>query len=148
MTNRPRDFQRKRVYAAEGVCLSESMYDIHDLRVWVNQVTCSRVFRCLYPNYYFTGIEVKDGRGRRRACGSVFGYINMPRWSRNKFSVLHELAHVVTRYDVSCHGEEFCQNYLTLVKHILGEQMHHDLQLRMKIEGVRFKPARELPPIA
>lgn len=146
----PRDFQRKRVYTAEDRCpamRAEYVTDIHELRAWVKQITEHRVFLYFYPQYHASGITVLDGRGRSRALGSPRGYIKMPRWTRSKLVVLHEIAHVVSPW-TELHGELFCQNYLTLVRYILGEPEHHALQLRMQIEGVRFKPALELPTTA
>jgi predicted nucleic acid-binding Zn ribbon protein len=52
-------------------------------------------------------LTVKDGRGRRRGAASSFSNtIKMPKWTRLKWYIMHELAHIATDYLHNFHYDE------------------------------------------
>ena len=134
-----RDFQRSKVYDSESRLDFYGKYridDIHALRKYVSDVSVDSEFGKRYPCYY-NSIRVKDGRHCRMATGSPAGYINMPRWSRSKLVILHEIAHVVSPCE-EVHGERFCGNFLWLVHKFMGEQYYLDLRGSFMAVGVKF----------
>ena len=60
--------------------------------------------------------EVKDGRGRRHACGSR-EVIKLPRWARTRPIVLHECAHGLAP---DKHGPRFVATYLDLLERFMN----------------------------
>ena len=158
--SRQRDFQRKKVYRAENFLAWEgkSLEDLDILRSWVNEkIVSSRWFQNRWP---MDGvIIITDGRGRTRACGYRMttkyrnydtmtqssprgGKIKLPRWTRNRAAVLHELSHVIVGWHfprgVPWHGREFCHVYLQLVKRWIGIDEWRQLRDSFKANGVKY----------
>lgn len=109
----PRDTQRKRVYDWERVfihphCKGEQL-TLPEIRALCDEIGewlgCPR-------------ITVKDGRGRRSACGGGW-MISMPRWSRNRSIVLHEIVHCLVPYGYAWHGPEFVRVFIELLHRYL-----------------------------
>jgi len=83
------------------------------------------------------GLKLRPGY-RRRHAESACATITLPLWSRNKLTILHELAHICCWNDkengdkLSAHGKEFAGIYLFLVYQTLsvtlGEQLHDSMQ--------------------
>ena len=148
-----RDSQRQRVYNAEIDLRVEYHRDrqylstMPELQEWVDDVVSSRWFQNRWP---VSEVIVKDGRGRRKAYGDAYlrygqwtGEICMPRWSRYKLIILHELAHTATvvQYpyaDIAAHGREFCSNFLQLVGRWIGNDVKHELKKCMKDNRVKY----------
>lgn len=74
--------------------------------------------------------------------------IYMPRWSRNKAVILHEIAHVVTSPYVAWHGWEFCDNLLKLVSRWLGQDEARRLRESFKAKKVRYRAPRKRKPVS
>ena len=150
-----RDFQRQRVYNSEDlmdVGHGKRLETVPEMQTWVDKIVRSKWFRNRWP--YLTYIQVKDGRGRRRATGyakgsrqhyetfgiTTEGILKMPRWSRSELFILHEITHVIIDHvhkrKVPAHGREFCNLYLSLVKRFMGKVAHHDLKICFKEVGV------------
>jgi putative metallohydrolase (TIGR04338 family) len=90
-------------------------------------------------------IKVKDGRGRRKAGGVGWryidgrcGYITMPKWSRYLFYVLHEITHVIMPHGVASHGREFARIFLQLVKWKMGKDTANELRAAYRFCGVKY----------
>lgn len=159
-----RDSQRKKVYRAEEAVngpkpiLFESM---EEMVAWVDSITASAwwgqyqieatrpimptsdQFR-MYgsPRARHLKITITDGRRRLSACAySHTGKIAMPRWSRSKLIVLHEIAHCIT-YERPSHGRQFARNYLELVLKFLGKSVYKELMASFKKHGVKFRRER------
>lgn len=130
-----RDYQRKRVYDAEKTLMTgRPLADIDAVVSFVDTVVQMPEFRGKYGNWT---IRVGDGRGRRRAGGWMLrpglGEIFMPRWSRNKLIVLHELAHCLTHsHELAWHGPEFTAVYCDLVGMVLGKTVESRLRGRFQ----------------
>jgi len=143
---RERDSQRSKVYSAEEVlkAFEEPLPSVQDIERFVACVWKSQRVKSAFSRATPRASEprVKDGRGRRKACGSSSA-ISMPVWSRNNWIVLHELAHVICQREhgmrVAAHGWEYCAIYLRLVLYVLGREAHDKLKASFKQHRVRFR---------
>lgn len=65
--------------------------------------------------------NVTDGRGCSMASYEHSGHrIRLPIWARNRYVILHELAHALGAKDNDGHGSQFKQRLLKLVAHFIG----------------------------
>lgn len=72
--------------------------------------------------------DVTDGRGRRKACYSPsWNEIKLPRWSRRRYIVLHEIAHWIeyVAFPGRCawHGREFVGIFMELLRRYHGADL-------------------------
>lgn len=113
-----RDSQRSKLYKWEAATFVKSGEDLT-----LDQ--CKVLAHEAVSRYGFTNFPViKDGRGRRNAGGSEYE-IDLPRWARNRFVVLHEAAHAIVdmlarRHNVprstwAGHGAEFTRVFVSLL---------------------------------
>ena len=144
----PRDTQRQKVYDSENAAFdkrkSEGM-TVAEAQAFIDKCCSSAVLRRRYPR---AGIEftVTDGRGRRRACFTPWPYneLRMPRWSRSRWVLLHELAHALTfSRKQAWHSWEFCECYLYLVRVFLGRGQEELLKREFKARRVKYRPPRK-----
>ena len=134
-----RDSQRSKVYKAERTLpqYRQNGMSIEDVREFVDKIMDSNWLKGKYPYAYgHSKVIVKDGRGRRKA-GGCFTYITMPKWSRSKLVVLHELAHSITeRQYVGCqvasHGREFCSILISLTRRWISKDVGRALKAAFK----------------
>jgi len=123
----PRDSQRAKVYRGENEYKTafgrQYIDDVLQIQKWVDHIIESAWWIQRFPDVVV--VEVKDGRGRRRAYGEHIGggngVIALPRASRCRMTILHELAHTVVPEDQPWHGSEFVQHYLALVDEWMGQ---------------------------
>ena len=151
-----RDYQRKKVYAAEAEFRSSwkgtHFETLHELRDYVKAVTTSPWWQSVSTT---RDIRVLDGRGRRKACAwwnpktshldeDCRYTIAMPKWARCEQITLHELAHIlsVTERDfpifpsgwkdgdhpVSPHGRNFCKANMQLIEVSAGRRVRSELR--------------------
>lgn len=158
-----RDTQRAKVYKAEGEAFkghtkaNERLETVPDIERYVQYVFGLKRVRDAFPSAMpsplrglgFGGYSlptVGDGRARRRAGGNVRGII-MPKWSRSKWVVLHELAHTISMrvygFGIAGHGWEYCSVYLSLVRYALGVEAHDLLKAQFKTHRVKFRAPRK-----
>lgn len=114
-SDRPRDFQRRRVYTWEQqnvlphlsklVSLQECRELVEQAYLWWEKPS--------KMDFDWKPPTVTDGRGRRHACGSR-EVIKLPRWSRSRPIVLHECAHGMSD---DGHGPKFVAAYVSLLVH-------------------------------
>ena len=164
MSKNPSDNQRKRVYDSE-FDIDDRPWDSHkrcnkstrggrletvgEIEDFVNAIHRSRWFKGFLrkqnPQMYIRAIFIHDGRGTRK--GFAWRYLNgnavlnLPRWSRSKLIILHELAHVITP-DCGCyasHGSEFCANYLELVRRWIDKDTHAALKDSFREHRVKHR---------
>ena len=99
-----RDTQRKRVYSWEtwtGI-RNGAPLDIHSARAFL-----AKAWRRLAPKSQRDNPPfLQDGRGVTRGYGSR-SRINLPRRYRNRWTLLHEMAHGLIPWDLAAHGPEF-----------------------------------------
>jgi putative metallohydrolase (TIGR04338 family) len=154
---RPRDSQRSKLYSAETAVAASlkgrgmelpSAASVATVQEYVDRITQSAWWRDYGPKKR-PHITVADGRGRSRA-GS-FNYrarITVPRHSRVRRVILHELAHQVTdgRHGPDTHaghGPEFAGYFLSLVRRFLGEEAALKLRLSYQDKGVKYVAAKK-----
>lgn len=155
--SRARDSQRQRVYDAEKFLqdVGPRMETVAEIQAYVDHLLSSAWFRRRWPRVARKGIEVRDGRGRRRAVAETIWGVNlirMPAWSRSKAVILHEVAHHCTDEahglrDVAAHGWQFAGTLLELVTHEMDDVYGMHLKDRYKAEKVRFKAPRRRKPL-
>lgn len=146
-----RDSQRSKLYAAERLAWGDDPYigdpghgqtvPLQAVQDWVDMITRSRFWKT-YKVPIFEGhglhgywpqikrypkILVRDGRGRRNACGSQEGYIKLPLWARTYWVTLHEIAHVI-QTERPAHGRQFARIYLDLVRRFIGPEAARELK--------------------
>lgn len=142
-----RDSQRSKVYLAETP-LHWSSPQLSDQEAWAffRKVQESAYVRRKYNPPH---IHLDYGRGGGKAhrwyqdrWGDVHHRaVTLGVWARRKSVILHELAH---HYAGLGHGHDwrFCEVYLDLVRHFLGQTEHDRLKESFKHNKVRFrKPA-------
>ena len=159
--NRKRDFQRSKVYRSErdlSAGLGEyggRVETIPEIQKWINQIVASRWMKGYLSRQRNRGrkhaighpgksVRVTDGRGRRTACAQLNGNqtaeIKMPKWSRSKLVILHELTHVYTNWRYPAwHGRQFCANYLEFVKRWIGKEAHSELKASFDRNKVKYR---------
>lgn len=148
---RERDSQRSRVYKSDKplIAIAKPLPSIADVKRYVDRVCRMQEIQDAFPRNHLldTPPKVGDGRGRRKACGSVWG-IKIPRFARNEAIVLHELAHVICLRlhgtKLAGHGWQFCAIYRTLVLHAMGREAHDVLTKAFWENGVKFKAPRHI----
>lgn len=93
------------------------------------------------------GLKLRPGY-RRRHADAHCSTITLPCWSRNKLTLLHELAHICCWCElpngdaVSAHGKEFAGIYLRLVRQNLGKSTETELLAAMRQHKVKVLDAR------
>lgn len=155
-----RDSQRSRVYAAENAAFrghpeaNEPLPAVEDIERFIRHVWSLKRVQGTFPKavvqWRLGQPAVRDGRRRRHACGAM-GFISMPRWSRVKWVVLHELAHTISRRTdcyIAGHGWEYAATYLTLVRLVLGVEAHNLLKAQFKANRVRYRAPRKRAPMS
>lgn len=150
----PRDSQRQKVYDAERKAFEGEQIDlpeVSDMERFVAHVCGLKRVRQAFP-CLMRHVVIGDGRARRRAGGNYYG-IFMPRWSRKRWVVLHELSHTIVQRQhgvrgTAGHGWEFASVYLTLVRHVLGVPAHARLKAQFRAHRVRFKAPRKGRPLS
>ncbi len=141
----PNDPHTRRFYKAEDFLKSEAAeMTLAECRSFVR-----RIMRSDYVsiNHGFrTPLIIGDGRGwiAARATFDEFDrpVIQLPRWARNKYVILHEVAHhLVMRFDeeMTNHKGLFIDVLLDLVRLELGERAYIKLRLSLFFHRVRLR---------
>jgi len=147
------DKQQQRLYAAETKAELKSTPDfvtVAECQKYVNKVLNSKAVLDMFSSkelgHGALVVTVLDGRGHRRATATTDGrgglVIQLPKWARSKFVILHELAHHLQKnYAINnwresikigqtdpiatqSHGARFTASFLFLVKRELGKDVH------------------------
>jgi putative metallohydrolase (TIGR04338 family) len=164
-----RDSQRKKLYRAEwkaffGTEKYEEDHTPHSLdfqtvsecQKYVDRVTASDTWKAL--DIWVEHVRVKDGRGRRKAGADSEGdTILLPKWSRVRWVILHELAHIANDYlynfevedngdlseiyeESAPHGPQYAGVYAYLVRGLLGEETYRSLLQSFEEYRVKHVP--------
>lgn len=137
--------QTTRVYGAESACgikRSEEELTLKQCQKFVDRVLARQYVKKNYGSYR---IIVRDGRGQRRATASWYygqRVINLPKWARNEFVILHEISHHLDtgRYT---HGALFATIMLDLVRNVMGKEKADQLQSGYALKGVKVIGANQ-----
>jgi putative metallohydrolase (TIGR04338 family) len=146
----PRDSQRSKVYRAEQLAFDGSPLDvpeIKDIEDYITHICSLGRVRDSFPELINRRVIVGDGRSRNRPAADSSG-IYMPRHSRRKWIVLHELSHTIVRrkhgvVKAAGHGWQFAETYLLLVRHVMGVEAHDRLKAKFKEHRVRFREPKK-----
>jgi putative metallohydrolase (TIGR04338 family) len=137
--------QARRLYAAEelsGIKYGDAL-TLKECQQFVDKVINRKYVLDNYRS--LRKVTVLDGRGRRSACAtnhySEGRAIKLPKWSRNKYVILHEVAHHLTFLDG--HKPEFASCLLDLVRHFLGKESADALQGAYYYKGVKVVGKRK-----
>jgi len=131
----PRDEQRKRLYAAERqvrAFLRDPLPTIGEMQAFVDSILRSRWMQSYFAASVVAPIRVIGGRQRPATAMNFLSTILMPKWSRTKFLVIHEVSHILAArcYGegvIAAHGPEYAALFLDLVRHFLGAEDALDL---------------------
>ena len=137
--------QAGKVYKAEGLVMGvyaggnrKEEMTLQEAQKFVDAVMKRSYVR---RNYFFKyPIKVLDGRGRRSACATFRDgefAICLPKQMRNRYVILHEIAHHINRG----HGHHawFTSCLLDLVRNVLGKEQADALQGAFHFTGVKVR---------
>jgi putative metallohydrolase (TIGR04338 family) len=133
--------QAGKVYAAEalsGIKQHRETLTLKQCQVFTNKVISRKYVKDNYGSV--SSILVLDGRGRRKACATYYcgqKAIKLPKWARNEFVILHEVAHHLTK--LNGHKSEFASCLLDLVRHFIGRDAADSLQAAYHLKGVKIQ---------
>lgn len=131
---KPRDSQKQRLYDAQrlaGFYDTGEVMTIKEAQKFVNQVLSHKKTKSLFNQYRFpmggscpTKIIVESGNGNhatiRNRNWETVRLIRLNKFGRNKFIVLHEIAHHIT-WGRESHGAEFADVLLQFTTRYLGK---------------------------
>lgn len=146
---RPRDSQRQKVYDAEKPFhkTSERIETIPEISRWLhNEIFTSEWFKENYPEAKY--FRLHDGRAARTAKGwfdakERVAHMKLPKWSRCKFVILHELAHGVCqsvhgKRKVAGHGKEWAGIFMHLLRKLCPTE-YESLKVEYKLNKVKYE---------
>lgn len=153
MSTRPRDSQRSKVYRAEraaGLVGHETAPELATVPLiedYVETLMGRAWFKRRWPMAANREVEVRPGRGARRAFASGSRSITIPRWARHEGVILHEMAHIIVqreyqRSEAAAHGWQFCHVYLELVRYAIGREAADELKAQFRNCKVRYTKPR------
>lgn len=154
-----RDSQRSKVYKAENSLkerkaefpkLYERFDDMRALKRYIKRVVDSKWWQKYKApdmgekndvpmrNPTFKELEIRDGRGHRRATAWRMGAeITFPIWARYRLVILHELAHILQSQRPG-HGRQFCRVFIDLVRRFAGKAEADALKQAFRAHKVKY----------
>jgi putative metallohydrolase (TIGR04338 family) len=138
---RKRDYQRGKVYKAEGYLGPGKKFESLQLvQAFCDKIINSKAWKIRWPHK--TKVFLKDGRGTSRAWGMNGSkgaiQLNLPKWARKERTIIHELAHGVTPVSEPWHGHVFCGIYLEMIGLFMGKEQAEKLRLGFVKYGVDY----------
>jgi putative metallohydrolase (TIGR04338 family) len=133
--------QATRLYAAEELSIKKMSEDmtLKQCQKFVDKVLARSFVKNNYP-WNHGQIIVYDGR-RRSSAGATWRHgsyaILLPKWARNEFVILHEIAHHVGSPSYG-HDYNFADCLLKLVRNVMGKQHALHLQAAFHYKGVKI----------
>jgi putative metallohydrolase (TIGR04338 family) len=137
---RVRDSQRLRIYRAHWALYEQSTArpSVAECQVFVDRVTTSDWWRNTYPR--LTKVVVADGRRRSTAAAfTIERKIAVPKSGRYDLTLLHELAHLITKRTCADHGPEYARHLLDLVDRFISPAFGRRLREQFRANKVRVK---------
>lgn len=146
---RPRDSQKSRLYASEWEVFGwpkMEFKNMGEVEVFIWKVLSNHHVQKRYEaaRKLVDGdipLKISNGAGARRAWARQSDdlyWVSFPRAMRNKWVVVHEMAHLLTARDVPAHGREFCQTYLHLIKLFFGQETQNKMKAAMKKHKCKY----------
>lgn len=152
-----RDSQRQKVYDAEKIAFGyvaggepDARYDVGGIdgaQALIDAVFASEFLREKYDCRRAAPRVVQGHGNRDRGCFKrKKNEIHLPRWTQQKWYVLHEAAHALTQEiprDVEpAHGVTFAKCYVDLVRVYMSRFHALSLEAAYMEKRVKFKPKR------
>lgn len=136
--NRRRDTQRRRVYlwerAARGASMFQELMDLDECQAMVERVWPAERGRYGRANVPAPELQ-RVHRGQRAAIAYATAHaISLPRWARNPWVLLHELAHLLA--DGDRHGPRFVGVLIGLAARWMGADVD-ELLAQAEAGGVK-----------
>ena len=139
---RQHDTQRSRVYAWErkavrlqgGEIYTATWATLNEVQTWAAPIWRAERARYGKAGHAAPSIE-RPHRGQRRALAHYDGRITLPRWARNPWVVLHEMAHQLAYGDK--HGPRFVGVLIGLASRHLGYDAY-ELMRQADAAGVKY----------
>lgn len=133
--------QAGKLYAAESLAFTKNSEDmtIKECQQFINKVLARNYVQRNYPT--LKNIVALDGRGRRSACATYRNgqwAICLPKWARNEFIILHEIAHHIDQSYLA-HDSYFATCLLDLVRNVIGREDALTLQAAFHLKGVKVR---------
>lgn len=140
----PRDDQRIRVYRAQGetaAYLRDLLPTIQEAQNYVDAILESHWMQSRFGSSVLAPITVLPARGRDATAQYYLSTIALPKATKSKFIVIHEVCHIVTDryYGEDCtaaHGPQFTTFLLGMVDYFLGADDCRDLLEAFRRYGV------------
>ena len=124
-----RDFQRSRLYKAEWAVRFDhrALGSLEECQAYVDEM---RTDKSLTEFRHLPKIKVVPGRGAAKANFHLFegATMELPRWARNEFTILHELAHFATPPNSADHGPVFAWLELQAIQRKFGKSNADELR--------------------
>lgn len=149
MMKRPRDNQRSKVYAwekhATGHFTDRALFDtIAECDAWMAPIWRKERGRLGLAGAAAPRVE-RPAWGQRRALAHQSHRITLPRWARNPWVMLHEMAHRLTPSD-EAHGARFVGVLIGLVSRHDGRDAQYlmrladDMDVRYQVRSIGAVP--------
>jgi putative metallohydrolase (TIGR04338 family) len=146
MSERQRDYQISRVYAAEAGFAGYEFVSVDAVRSYCDRILRSAwwrkrsairhiEYRTMSRYRWYAADRKGEARGKDdkafvRLRGDVKGH--------DQATILHELAHILTDDTEPTHGRVFCQNELALILKWMSPEAENDLRARLIANDVEF----------
>jgi hypothetical protein len=139
-STRPRDGQRSLVYAWEkaassGACGIPTFKTLAECQAFMNPIWNAERARYGRASVEAPAIE-RPARGQKRALAHASHKITLPKWARNEWVILHEMAHRLTPTG-EAHGPRFVAVLIGLLARHAGYQSNQLMQSAAGA-GVRY----------
>jgi putative metallohydrolase (TIGR04338 family) len=138
--------QLGKLYAAESLAFKKNSEDmsLEKCQQYINKVLNRSYVKRNYPT--LKTIVVLDGRGRRSACATYRNgqwAICLPKWARNEFVILHEIAHHLVGINSQfSHDSYFATCLIDLIRNVIGREEAMTLQAAFNFKGVKVRGAK------
>jgi hypothetical protein len=136
-----RDFQRKRLYAAENRVSEGLRWDsLAAAQSYLDGLLASPWWQMYFPSVRCVVLFDRGGTYAVAHKGVHGGAIEFPRRARTPLTLFHELAHLACPPGAVGHGPVFAGIYLLLVQHGRGEHVAARMASQFAAGRVRVQP--------
>jgi putative metallohydrolase (TIGR04338 family) len=133
--------QTSRLYRAEYVLLGCREMTIPECKSYVEKVLRSAWTQNHFPlaETQLAKVKVTSTTRYSSYADQQAGKITLARWTRNRYFILHEVAHLLTPMSYSPHGKVFAATLLKLVRYWLDSKRYYRLKRSFRALGVVYE---------
>ena len=143
--------QTQRLYKAENyigdVIQKKEEWTLAECQKYVDKLLAKKRIQDNYPWAKNHKIFVMEGSRGQRMAYATFTHrgatIKLPRWARNKYVVLHEVAHHFDCFEDG-HTDTFATILLDLVRREMGKDKAEALQASYHLHGVKVQSGTKI----